>query len=203
MPSKIDLRDILIHYGPVDESIINNRKKITLVGYERDHVLLEFFQIGSLAAYPIKIKYDTSLPSASGSGSGPVAKVRAMARNAALKLGHPIPRTHQVVCPSSVQEGFMYGLLLVLAITKFKPQWIRVLGSYKGLSAISNLLLNHGKQFFSVIYGIHVIEILFVMIPALIKYRVPYKNWPSWIIMNFIEGFYSLLRFNSLTDSDI
>lgn len=199
MPSTIDLRDVIVHYGSVDESLVNTNKQISILEYEKDHVQLEYFRFGSLSAHPIKIKYDESVP-----GTGPVATLRAMARNAALKLGRPVPRTNEVLCPGGKPgEKLMYLFLIVLAITTFKPQWIRQLSQLRGFSKISDLLLTHGKLLFAVVYGVHVFEIVFIMIPDLKRHRVPLKNWPSWIIMNFVEGFFALLRFKSLTDSDI
>lgn len=49
-------------------------------------------------------------------------------------------------------------------------------------------------------YLIHIFEVAFAIIPRIIKYRVPIPQAICWLVVNFIEGFIAILKFNKLVD---
>lgn len=140
------------------------------------------------------------------------SKLVAMAVYTAKQQGYSHKQVTKVTYPSRPEEFFLYLIFFTSIYATWKPRdfikrvgpaSVKLLGmvpDFAGpaVTQILTFLLKHGANIVKGMYVIHIIEILFVMRKNLVKYRVPPKQSAQWIFFNFVEGFYSLIRFNKL-----
>lgn len=134
-------------------------------------------------------------------------KLVLMAKYAAHKRGYSHQRVTTAVGPNQPDQMLMY---VVFALTVWNKLDAKLFHRY--LDPIAGEIINklpallmpavgwlkeHGYKIIPAMYAIHILEVIFVMLPMCKKYRVPL--WPKiqWAVMNFIEGFPLWKRFKS------
>ncbi|WPK25975.1 hypothetical protein PUMCH_003317 [Australozyma saopauloensis] len=133
-------------------------------------------------------------------------KLIAMAEYAAKKQGFSHKQVKTVAKPRSGISYTMYALAVVLSATYVKPSLVRNVLSSIGLQN-STLLAKWAfverniSPIFLGTYLIHIMEIVFVMLPKARKYRMPRETAMAWVGMNFIEGFLAFIRLNKVVKS--
>lgn len=141
------------------------------------------------------------------------AKLVSMAKYAAEKQGYSHIKIKKVLLPRP-QNFILYpilGLLLLAAIDV--QEFKRLLFSDPLFLSLSSYVPKNADFFFQVLEDntrlifltyciLHATEVLFGILPKLIKYRVPFFKKIAWIVMTFVEGIFALRRFNSLLESE-
>lgn len=122
-----------------------------------------------------------------------------MAKHAAKKRGYSHKQITEIAYPKSGLSYFMYASAAMLTVTLLKPNFVSVALSSVRLSNLpffSKWLFveRNIRSIWYTVYGIHVAEILLVLLPKMIYHRMPTQTAMTWAGMNFIEGFLTLLR---------
>lgn len=136
-------------------------------------------------------------------------KLIAMAKYAAHKQGFSHTQITKVLPPTALSFPlYIYGLFLI--VSSIDPTLIGKLTANDPLVAkalpyipstirlVYNLTEQHALKIAITMYLLHVLEIVFSTLPKLKRYRVPPAQGLLWTVMHFFEGFFVILRFNTL-----
>lgn len=134
-------------------------------------------------------------------------KLIAMAKYAAKKQGFSHKQIKKALPPKSALSYFMYTFAALLTTTLIKPNFVSgfLFGGKVGNSRLLSKWLfveRNIVKIFATTYGIHLAEIIFVMIPKIRYYRMPMETALTWSFYNFIEGFLAFLRLNEVVRSE-
>lgn len=131
-------------------------------------------------------------------------KLVAMAKYAARQRGLSHVQITTYTPPSTAISYAMYGTAIALGLAMVRRTWLRDLVVACGgeIPALVNPALSflerHAKSLTIGMYGIHVLESVFVVRPKVKKYRIPSQTAWAWYGMNFIEGFLVFSRIEKL-----
>lgn len=201
---QLALNDYILHYGKFPESLLD-KTSVKMTEVDEKKFTVEFKdKVGS--SYKRIIYYDIE-PTTSSTLSIKDNLVT-MAKASASKRGYAHYQITKVSYPSFAI--MMWVLFFVLNFLSFDAEMFKTVMKkstflvelYSMLPTSLKSLLVVMEKYANVIafatYTIHLIEIAFVTIPQVKKYRVPFKASLMWIIMNFIEGYFTITRFNKL-----
>lgn len=136
-------------------------------------------------------------------------KLIAMAKYAANKQGFSHTKITKVLPPTALSYPmYIFGLFLI--VSSIDPTLIRKLTANDPLVAkalpyipaaiklVYSLSEQHALKIGITMYLVHIYEIIVSTLPKLKCYRVPPAQGLLWVIMHFFEGFFVILRFNTL-----
>lgn len=211
---QLALIDYVVVYGNVRASDIVkssvhlveiNETKIVIIYDSTKSKSPQTLSIDWESAIDLENKKVTSLKDVKG-------KLVSMAKYAAAKQGYSHQQISEVVYPR--QAIFWYILFGFLSLGMYDiqnlkesfaadPVFSRILPllpatAFKVLQVIEK---NLAYIFYS-LYTIHLGEILFIMLPMTIKYRLPPSKKLLWCFMSFFEGMFSYARFKTLVDDE-
>lgn len=133
------------------------------------------------------------------------AKLVAMAKYAAKQQGLSHVQVTKILPPSSALSFVAYAFAALTLATYFKRDFLRsVLGSFFSQTppALEGFLGFIDRRLFSIARGtyiIHLLEVLLVMRPKTVKYRMPLPTKLAWITFSFFEGYFCIPRLKTLT----
>lgn len=134
-------------------------------------------------------------------------KLIAMAKYAAKKQGFSHKQVTTALPPKSGLSYFMYSSAVLLAATLVKPNLVSA--ALNGTRLLNSGLLNKWLfvernivGIFATIYGIHLAEVIFAMVPKIRYYRMPFKVGLRWAVYNFVEGFLAFLRLKEVVKDE-
>ncbi|CUM68502.1 uncharacterized protein PRCAT00006228001 [Priceomyces carsonii] len=209
---QMSLEDYVVVYGNVKPALI---KESTVKIGDIDVSLMSLvYQDVAGMPQTLVISWDEAIENESipvNSFKDIKAKLVAMAKYAANRRGYSHKKITKVLFPGS-KDIFMYVLFVLLISEVQDPLLLRsAITNNQGLAFLASkapeflvkgaiTLETYASLLFSTLYSIHLLEIVFVTLPKLNKYRVPLNKKLIWIIMNFFEGVYAIQRLNSLID---
>lgn len=207
---RMALIDYLVVYGKVRES--------TLV---KDSVaILEIDEEKMLITYTIKQTHSTQkltlvwrdvheADNVEVKGYGDLReKLTSMAKYAASKRGYSHRKIDEIVWPLYAIPVYVIFVLWTFSLydkgsfTALLTNYpaLRNLGSKIPASLYSSRIFSDkfSKSLYLGLYSVHLCEAIFITLPRVIYFRVPFLKKLVWMFMNFIEGFFVLNRFNAL-----
>ena len=130
-------------------------------------------------------------------------KLIAMTVYAAKKRGFSDKKIRKTIPPNTGISYFMYASAAVLTATLINPKLVSSLlaGTSLEKSRFFSIWLFIEKnivKIFTATYGIHLAEVIFMMIPKIKYYRMPLKTGLAWAFFNYIEGFLAHIRLNKV-----
>lgn len=139
------------------------------------------------------------------------SKLVAMAKYAAKKQGYSHIRVTlypdldlNTLFMFSIGGLFMLAvidLLLMKALFAKDPITSAITAYFPGpVWSVLNFAGDNIKLITFTTYLIHIFEVAFATVPRIIKYRVPIPQAVCWLVVNFIEGFFAIIKFNKLTE---
>lgn len=211
---QLALVDYVVVYGNVRASEIV-KSSVNMVDVDKNKITIVYDSTKSKVPQTVSIDWESAdeLENITVKGLKDIkGKLVSMAKFAASKQGYSHQRINKVVPPrQGILMYILFGFLalgvydikalkeslaadpIVSKIVPFLPTFaFKVL-----LITEKNILL-----IFCSLYCIHIIEILFVMIPMSIKYRLPPSKKFIWCAMQFIEGFFCYNRFKALINDN-
>lgn len=201
---QLALNDYILHYAKFPESLLD-KSSIKMTDVNDKSFTVEFKDKAG-SSYKRIIFYDLE-PETASSKSIKDSLVT-MAKVSARKRGYAHYQITKVSYPSFAI--LMWVLFVVLTFLSFNPELFKsLLGKSSLLVELGTYLPQPVWSFFGAVekyanvisfttYTIHILEILTIMLPQLKKYRVPFKASLVWVIMHFIEGYFTVVRFNKL-----
>jgi hypothetical protein len=210
---QLALVDYLAVYGNIAPNTINKRS-VRLSAIDTEKIVINYVNTEaipkSITIY-FQNAYEDEAVKVSKLGDLR-AKLVAMAQYAAAKQGFSAKQVTRITYPKRPSELFMYLIFFTAVYAGTKPrEFARKVGpmSMKLLQAVPDFAgpaltqvltfsLKYGESIFKAMYAIHIAEMLIFTRAFLKKYRVPLHQKIQWYIMNFIEGFFVIKRYNKL-----
>lgn len=189
---KLAIEDYLNVYG----NVIINKKidniKMTHIGL--DHMVIAFTHDDLDFQIEKPIQFEPPLKDLSEAR----VKLVEMAKYAATKRGYAHFQIADYVYPNIYQFILIFIIYSPL-ISYFVPSILQ--NSYV-LNTLSQTkidwLLRNSLNITYLTIFIHVLEVIFIFRPKLVKYRVPTDYLIEWYIAGIMEGFPAIKRFNKL-----
>ncbi|ODQ82293.1 hypothetical protein BABINDRAFT_158918 [Babjeviella inositovora NRRL Y-12698] len=184
---KLAIEDLLVHYAgiPITEEV----SQIKLKEISTISMTISFHHEGLDTEVLKPIPFEPPMTSLDGEAR---TRLVELAKTAATARGFSHIQINQYVYPNSLLEYFLLLVLLYMGSVYYR--W----DASKDIPVWFPLFSNYGKIIIGVLAVIHVVEIRFVLLPLLRKYRVPTDYKLEWIIATLLEGMFSIQRLQKL-----
>lgn len=134
------------------------------------------------------------------------AKLIAMAKYAAAKRGLSHKQVKTIIWPSFKDSVVLYSYAALTVATLFKKDILRVICQKLFTQMPGGLLkfLNFYEKYYLTIavvtYVCHIFEMIFLVYPKTVKYRMPSRVQITYLLFNFFEGYFMFKRLKSATE---
>ncbi|OBA23216.1 hypothetical protein METBIDRAFT_36458 [Metschnikowia bicuspidata var. bicuspidata NRRL YB-4993] len=188
--SNIDVHSVHIAHVTVDELALKYKAKN---GMEQD-LKLEWNSVDDGEGLRVESMLDIK------------AKLIAMAKHAAQKQGFSHKQITKILPPKTVTPFVAYAFAALSVATYIKRDFLRsVLGLVfsQNSPGVESFLVFAEKRVLPIagaMYAIHLLEMLFLVRPKTVKYRMPWPTKLAWMTFSFFEGYLCVPRLNSLTE---
>lgn len=208
---QLALLDYVVVYGNIrSEDIVKSSVRLTRVDKEKMTINYNIKRSKALQTFELEWKNANEPNDIVISKPDHIRpKLISMAKYAAAKQGYSHVQLKRAIPPKGA--WLMYVLFILLAASAWDYKKVKEwLASDPLLSRISpyvplqlyNFIDSINKKLvFFVTYGIHIFEAICIMLPRTIRYRLPLSKKIAWCVMNFFEGFLTLLRFRAYSEA--
>ncbi|ABN67555.2 predicted protein [Scheffersomyces stipitis CBS 6054] len=212
---QLALKDYLVVYGNLSLSEFDE-SSVLITDVTEKSITIGYVSTKTSNPESFTINWDdaSEKENVTVSGFGDIKnKLIAMANFAAEKQGYSSKQIKKALGPSKFGEYVMYAAFLYLLANVYDKNLVRSVFAKDALfsgyiapyvpalvAKVSGLIQDHAGLILSITESIHILEILLVTVPNIKKYRVPLVPSLQWIFMHFIEGFFVIKRWKTLTN---
>lgn len=210
---RLALLDYVVVYGN-EKSILIDEPSVKMTLVDDKQVTIEYRNISLKTTSSLNILWENT-PDGEGivvsSASDIKGKLDAMAKYAAAKQGFATKRIDRLDPPSKLACTW-YLVFVIMAVNAYNPVFMRqmlqkdiafqMFAQFFPLALKSIYLIYelHARSIFLVMVSVHVLEILFISIPFMKKYRTPKAQQCAWVAMHFVQGYPLYRRLSALGD---